>query len=124
MSAFLIAAKLLAGNALSAVWRFLKGASAWQLIAMGLAAFALVQHFQLAGERRHSAKVEAQLAKTTAELQRISSAQNMQHKTTQRTVYVARTIARKADEQAKKVETAPLPGNCVTPSLDTLRNVL
>jgi hypothetical protein len=61
MSAFLIAAKLFAGNALSAVWRFLKGASAWQLIAMGLAVFALVQHFQLAGERRHSAKLERQI---------------------------------------------------------------
>jgi hypothetical protein len=115
MSAFLIAAKLFAGNALSAVWRFLKGASAWQLIAMGLAVFALVQHFQLAGERRHSAKVEAQLAKTTAELQRISSAKDEQAKVTTRTVERAKVIYRKADEQATKVEQAPLPGQCRTP---------
>jgi hypothetical protein len=91
---------------------------------MGLAAFALVQHFQLAGERRHSAKVEAQLAKTTAELQRVSSAKNTQAKVTKRTVGQAKVIARKADEQATKIETAPLPGNCETPSLDVLRNVL
>jgi hypothetical protein len=124
MSAFLIAAKLFAGNALSAVWRFLKGASAWQLIALGLAAFALVQHFQLAGERRHSAKVEAQLAKATVQLQRISSVKNVQKRETANRIEHTRVIIKQADERAKVVETAPLPGNCVTPSLDTLRNVL
>jgi hypothetical protein len=37
--------------------------SFWQLVSMVLAGFALLQHFQLAGERRHSAKVEGQALK-------------------------------------------------------------
>jgi len=115
VSAFLIAAKLFAGNALSAVWRFLKGASAWQLIALGLAVFALVQHFQLAGERRHSAKVEAQLAKVTVQLQRISSVKNVQKRETVNRIEHTRVIIKQADERAKVVEQAPLPGNCEQP---------
>jgi hypothetical protein len=110
-----LALKLLAGNALSAVWRFLRGASAWQLVALGLAGLCILLWFQRNDARSDAARWQKQDAAHVAALQRISSAQNMQHKTTQRTIYVAKTIARKADEQAKRVETAPLPGQCRTP---------
>jgi hypothetical protein len=48
------------------LWAWLCHRSFWQLACMGLAAFALVQHFQLAGERRHSSKLQAQLTKEHA----------------------------------------------------------
>lgn len=119
-----LALKLFAGNALSAVWRFLRHASLWQLIALGLAVFALVQHFQLAGERRHSAKVEAQLAKVTAQLQRISTARNDQRVVTQRTVAQVTQGQERVRTVVKAIHDAPNPPDCRTPALDQLRNVL
>jgi hypothetical protein len=97
MSAVLIAAKLLAGNALSAVWRFLKGASAWQLLALGLAVFALVQHFQLAGERRHSAKLQAQITKIA------SDARETKAKLDAANARIAADIREKNDEENRRI---------------------
>jgi hypothetical protein len=59
VSAALIVMKLVGGR----IWTWLSHRSFWQLVCMALAGFALLQHFQLAGERRHSAKVEAQALK-------------------------------------------------------------
>jgi hypothetical protein len=67
---------------------------------------------------------KAELADAKQKLAGISSKKNEQAKVTTRTVERAKVIYRKADEQATKVEQAPLPGNCETPSLETLRNVL
>jgi hypothetical protein len=72
-------------------------------------------------EKRHSAKVEAQLAKAIStaeaykrELYAISNKRNEQQVVTRdRIVEVTRTI-KSADERAKVVETAPPPGECKT----------
>ena len=109
----LIALKLFGSRALS----FLGRLNVWQLLCIGLALFATLQHFQLAGERRHSAKLEAQLAK-------INEAGKAQKRTSERTV----EQVVKGDPQTKvivkTIREAPNPEGCRTPGLETLRDVL
>lgn len=52
----------------TAVLRWLGALNIWQLGCIVLAALALVQHFSLVGERRHTAKVEAHDAATRRSL--------------------------------------------------------
>lgn len=112
----ILALRLLLGRGLSAIWAWLSHRSFWRLVSMALCALLLVQHFALASEKRHSAKVEKQLQAATAELQRISSKRNEQKQVTQQNIKtVVRTI-HDADERAKKIESAKLPGECRTPS--------
>ena len=120
----LTAAKLFAGNALGAVWRFLKHASFWQIVTLALACLVVVQHFTIAGERRHSAKVEAQLKAANDQLQAISTKRNVQHDVTERTVEkvvrgdpVVRTVVR-------TITQAPNPPDCKTPGLPAARGAL
>jgi hypothetical protein len=91
----------------------------WKLASGGLLFVCLMLGLKLAIETRHGNKVEGQLAKATAELQRISPAKT-EHKNiaqaNERIVYVDRYIA--------KLETRPLPGNCQTPDLNEWREVL
>lgn len=50
-----------------------------------------------------------------AELKSISSAKNEQKRETGENIKKAGTLRDKADADAKKIEQAPLPGNCETP---------
>lgn len=112
----LVALRLFFGRVITGVITWLSHRSFWQLVSMALCALLLVQHFALASEKRHSAKVEKQLQVATAELQRISSKRNEQKQVTQQNIKtVVRTI-HDADERAKKIESAKLPGECRTPS--------
>lgn len=56
----------------------------------------------------------------SAELQRqlteISTKRNEQRKETVRTITVAEKVNREAERRAERVEAAPLPGQCRTPS--------
>ena len=102
---------------LGKLWAWLCHRSFWQLACMGLAAFALVQHFQLAGERRHSAKLQAQLTK-------IEDAGKQQKRTTERTVREVVEGQERVKTIVKTIHDAPNPEGCATPGLDLLRNVL
>lgn len=110
---------LIIGSALkrsgSAILTWLGQRSFWQLAFGAVAIFALLQHFTIAGERRHSAKLQSQLTAVTDQLHDISTKRNEQHSTTTENIKHANAGNQKAAERAKVVEQAPLPGNCKTP---------
>jgi hypothetical protein len=94
---------------------WLSGLKFWQIVCLGLALFAGLQTIRVSAEKRHSAKVEAQLQKAVAELQRISAKKNEQKVITTERIKVVKDQIRHADERAKIIEQAPLPGQCRTP---------
>jgi hypothetical protein len=124
LSAFLIGAKMFAGNALGAVWRFLKGASAWQLIALALAGLCIILWFQRNDARSDAARWEKQAAGFKAQLDSISTKRNVQHDVTERTV----TKVVRGDPVVRKIvqviHDAPNPPDCKTPGLDVARAAL
>ena len=90
--------------------------SFWQLVCLALCAALLVQHLALRSERRHGDKVEAQLSKAVGELNRISTAKNEQKRETSDRIKVVTRTIREKEREAEKVEQAPLPGECQSPS--------
>ena len=92
--------------------------SFWQLVCLALSAILVVQHLALVSERRHSAKVEQQLAKAVQTLKQISSARDEQKVVTRDNIKIVERTIHDADGKAKEVETQPLPEQChgVTPS--------
>jgi hypothetical protein len=67
-------------------------------------------------ERRGHAKAKERIVELVNKLNEISSKRNDQRETTtERIRVVTRTIGA-ADRVAKKIEAAPLPGQCKTPS--------
>jgi len=103
---------------------WLSKATVWQIGCIVLGAWLLVVKFQLADARSDAARYAKQRDYYRSELQRISTAKNEQKRETIKTVERARVIVKQADRQAEKVEQSALPGECKTPALDTLRNVL
>jgi hypothetical protein len=101
---------------LGAIWTWICHRSFWQLAFGAVAIFALIQHFTIAGERRHSAKVEAQLKVATDQLKSLSTAKNEQKVETVKRIEAVKERVRHADDRAKVIEQAPLPGQCKTPS--------
>jgi hypothetical protein len=77
--------------------------------------FAGIQTLRVSAEKRHSAKVEQQLAKSVTELNRLTSAKNQQHTITKTNIVTVTKRIHDAEGRAKIVETAPLPGQCRTP---------
>jgi hypothetical protein len=110
-----LALKLLFGGALKSVVAWLSHRSFWQLVCMALALLLIVQTIRVHAEQRHSRKVESQLSKATAELQRISSNKNTQQIVTREKIKVVLQKQVEAGERARKIEQAPLPGNCRSP---------
>jgi hypothetical protein len=121
---FLIAAKLLAGNALSAVWKFLKGASAWQLIALALAGLCIILWFQRNDARSDAARWEKQAAGFKAQLDSISTKRNVQHDVTERTVEKVVKGDPVVQKIVQVIHDAPNPPGCKTPGLDAARTAL
>ena len=112
----ILAAFALAKRVGTAVITWLKHASFWQIVSIGLACFALVQHFQLAGERRHSHKVELQLRKATETLDRLSKESAAKQKQVTKTITRYVTVDKpKAEREAERIDRAALPGQCKTP---------
>jgi hypothetical protein len=107
------------------VWRFLSHLKFWQAVCLGLLCVIVAQHFTLAGERRHSAKVEAQLAKSQAELQRITTARSHQKDISQHTVAQVIQGQERVKTVVKTIHDAPNPPDCRTPELpEAARRVL
>jgi hypothetical protein len=94
---------------------WLTSLSFWQLACIGLALFAGVQTLRLGAEQRHAHKVEAQLSKAVEKLNAISSKRDQQKRETGERIATIKKQIRHADDQAKVIEQAPLPGNCKTP---------
>jgi hypothetical protein len=94
---------------------FLGKLNGYQIAIIALALFAGIQTLRVSAEKRHSAKVEQQLAKSVAELNRLTSAKNTQHTITKTNIVTVTKRIHDAEGRAKIVETAPLPGQCRTP---------
>jgi hypothetical protein len=71
--------------------------------------------FHHCGRARHSAKVEAQLKVATDQLKSLSTAKNEQKVETVKRIEAVKERVRHADDRAKVIEQAPLPGQCKTP---------
>lgn len=91
-----------------AVWSWLSHRSFWQLVCMGLAGLAVLQHFQLADARHDRDAAEAQL-------QKMSAPRDVQKTETAKRIEIVKERVRHADGVAKTIEQAPLPGQCRTP---------
>ena len=100
---------------LKAAWGWLSHASLWQLVSLGLAIFALAQHFRLADAQHDAASYLKQRDEYAKQLQSISSKRDEQKAVTKETVRVVKEQIRHADDKAKVIEQAPLPGNCRSP---------
>jgi biopolymer transport protein ExbB/TolQ len=64
---------------------------------------------------RRADKWEAQSLKLSAELKRISTEKNEQRTETERNIAEAEKGRKGAETIAKRIEAAPLPGQCATP---------
>jgi hypothetical protein len=95
---------------------FLGSLNVWQLLCIGLALFAGLQTIRLHAEQRHATKVEAQLSKVVEKLNAISSKRDQQKQETAGRIKVVTRTIHDAEGRAEKVEKAPLPGLCKTPS--------
>jgi hypothetical protein len=111
ISALLLFAKGLGGIA----WRWLRHASFWQLVSIGLLCLAVVQYFQTADARHDADNYLKQRDAYKTQLDTISTKRNEQKaETAERVRTVVRTV-HDADERAKVIEAEPLPGECKTP---------
>jgi hypothetical protein len=100
---------------LSSALSFLGKLNGYQIAIIALALFAGIQTIRVSAEKRHSAKVEQQLAKSVAELNRLTTAKDTQHSITKTNIVTVTKRIHDAEGRAKIVETAPLPGECRTP---------
>lgn len=121
---FLTALNLFAGNALSAVWTFLKHASFWQLVSIGLAGLCVLLWFQRNDARSDAARYMKQRDYYHGELTRITAAKSAQKQTTDKNVAKVIEGQERVRTVVKTIHDAPNPPDCKTPALDQLRNVL
>jgi hypothetical protein len=110
----MLAIRMFLGGALSKLWAWLSHRSFWQIVCMALAAFALVQHFQLADARHDRDSYRSQRDEYKRQLDAISSKRNEQKATTAERIKVVTRTIHDADERAKVVEKALPPGDCKT----------
>jgi hypothetical protein len=88
----------------------------WKLAALGLVALALaVQTVRLGHAHNKIERREIDIRELRGELERISTERNEQAGTTKRNIERAEDERRKVEDIAKRIEAAPLPGNCATP---------
>lgn len=83
------------------------------LIAGALAGIALLTAWKI--EERRADKLQAQVIKWQREFARISNERNVQKVITRDRIIEVERKAKDADSRAKRIEAAPLPGNCKTP---------
>lgn len=89
----------------------------WKLLGMGLLALLLaVQTVRLGAERNRADRIQINLNEARAELKRISTEKNEQAERTKETIRIVERDRKEADKVAERIEAAPLPGQCRTPS--------
>lgn len=96
-------------------WKWLSHASLWQLACIALIVLIVVQRFQLADARHDRDAYAKQRDGYRARLEAISTAKNEQKAETQTRIERVKVTTKAADDHAKVIESAPLPGNCKTP---------
>jgi predicted Holliday junction resolvase-like endonuclease len=86
-----------------------------ELAVIALALLCVVQFLALKSEKRHSTKLQAQVVKLDGQLKAISAKKNEQKQVTGGNIAKAQEGQKRAESIAKRIETAPLSGNCKTP---------
>lgn len=90
--------------------------SHWKLIGMGLLCLAIAVLLVINGQLRNKVeRRDIRINELVGELKRISEEKNEQAKRTEGNIKEAERGNKEADERARKIEEAPLPGNCATP---------
>jgi hypothetical protein len=98
------------------VFAWLKSLSFWQLVSLALAAFALLQHFQLADARHDRDGFQRQLVKCSDRQKVLEQESKQKQSQVQQKITQYRTVTvPKIERQVELVERAPLLGNCATP---------
>jgi hypothetical protein len=85
-------------------------------VAGGLLFVCIMLSVALHVERVHAHKLERRVAELTAKLNAISTKRNEQKAETKTRIVTVEKQIRHADDQAKIIEQAPLPGQCRTPN--------
>jgi hypothetical protein len=98
-----------------AVVRWLSKRSLAELACIALALVCVFEFVALKAEKRHSARLQTQVTKLSAQLKAISTARDNQKAVTAKTVEHVKERVKQADDRAKVVEQAPLVGGCKTP---------
>lgn len=98
-----------------AILKWLSHRSFWQIVCMGLGVLIIVQHFQIADARHDRDAYHRQRDEYKSKLDAISAKRNEQKLETKTRIVTVEKQIRHADDEAKKVEQAPLPGNCESP---------
>ena len=83
----------------------------------GLAFLCLMLATALMIERRQNGKLEGQVIRLSAELQRISTERDEQNVVTRDRIVVAERERKEADRVAERIETAPVAPECRTPEV-------
>jgi hypothetical protein len=99
---------------LSKLGGFFKSLSLWQIICLGLAGFAIVQHFELAHERKNSAAWQKRYTAAQTQLTRISDARNNQKVITVDRIKIVHQKLSAANDKALVIEQAPPAKDCRT----------
>jgi hypothetical protein len=102
-------------SAMSAVLSWLSRRSVAELACIVLFVVAAFLDISLQAEKRHSARLQTQVTKLSAQLKAISTARDNQKAVTAKTVEHVKERVKQADDRAKVVEQAPLNGKCETP---------
>src|SRR4249919_2862764 len=90
----------------------------WKLIGIGLLLMALaVQSVRLGHAKNEVERVKIANNELRAELKSISDSKNEQKAETEKRVEQADKGNKKADERARKIDTAPLAPDCKTPDI-------
>lgn len=97
----------------SRIWSWLRGASFWQLCSIALLCFALFQTAMLADARHDRDAYRKQRDGYRATLDRLAKESADRQKQTEK---VIADLVKRGNREAERVENAPLPGLCRTPS--------
>ena len=96
-------------------WTFIKRLNLSQIALVVAVGFALFYRVSLHAEQRHAAKVQERVNELRYQLDAITAKRNEQAETTKGSIAKADEGNKSADRVAKRIEAAPLPGNCATP---------
>ena len=97
----------------------------WKYVCGGMAFLCIMLGIRLYMETRHSAKLQAQVVKLSAELQRISTAKDEQGKTTGANIKQAEKQIVYVDRVVTKLENRPIKAEgCETPDLQEWKEIL
>jgi hypothetical protein len=96
---------------LGGIGKFLAGLKFWQIVSLALLVAVGIQTMRLGSEKRHSAKLSAQITKMVAASK---AKQDQTKQIVDHYITVEKPVIR---ERVREIENAPLPGGCRTPDI-------